>query len=477
MGNFIELSTPNPKEEQTESPTIQIAQMLGVDKPKEFNFKILSKDRYGELRQQSLDLLTQKQFSELDQLLEGLMKDQSFSFKGSASQHQLILMLSEDRELRQLVAEWAQSTGSTHALTTQGFIQTDLAWESRGGGWASSVTEEGWKGFRYFLTEAYRSLAEAMELAPENVSAKVAMMSVAMGLGAQPDQIKALCAQAEVSNPGDTNAFSGAAYALLPRWLGNADTYVDFLTTGFQDRPNSYGKFRALYNMVRLTSDWGDQNAKQVVTSPAVKRLMDSAVRTFSTQWPETDRFIFQWAELNKLMGHSEGAIRIATQGLKQFPESPDLLYIRGSAYVNEKRFKEAVNDLRAALDGGADQWRAAYNLANAYYQTEEYEKAKPVWLATLERMPLEETRMRASVHRRLCHGAAAMNEHEFGIKHGNLSVELNPEHGHTYYFRGYVFMEMGNKERAKEDFLMAILKNEDLERHIDSDAPGWRDW
>src|SRR5262249_4129202 len=64
-----------------------------------------------------------------------------------------------------------------------GRIEIKLAWDSRGGGWANTVTEQGWKGFFAHLTLARDCLVRAWKLDPSLPEAPSDMITVCMGAG------------------------------------------------------------------------------------------------------------------------------------------------------------------------------------------------------------------------------------------------------------------------------------------------------
>jgi hypothetical protein len=62
-----------------------------------------------------------------------------------------------------------------------GYYHVAAAWEARGGGWANTVGEDGWKTFFSELAEAHKCLAAAHDLEPKFPEAATKMISVAMG--------------------------------------------------------------------------------------------------------------------------------------------------------------------------------------------------------------------------------------------------------------------------------------------------------
>lgn len=112
------------------------------------------------------------------------------------------------------------------------------AWASRGGGWANSVTEEGWKGFRAGLAEARRSLTAAWQALPESSSAATMMITVTMGDSSSEEQLwfdRALAA-----DPGCKDAYERMTNALLPRWGGSTQQLLTLAQRAVADaRPGN----------------------------------------------------------------------------------------------------------------------------------------------------------------------------------------------------------------------------------------------
>ena len=111
--------------------------------------------------------------------------------------------------------------------TTDGQLHIFLAWESRGGGWADGVDEDGWAGFFRHLGMARECLTRAWKLAPELPEAPSAMIDVAMGAGERFDEkVFTWFRRAEAAQFDHMNAYARMYNALRPRWGGShADMY------------------------------------------------------------------------------------------------------------------------------------------------------------------------------------------------------------------------------------------------------------
>ncbi len=125
------------------------------------------------------------------------------------------------RELKEL-PEWARRT-------ILGKIEVTRAWKARGGGWASSVSEEGWRGFGRSLDKARAELVEAWKLRPEQPYAAKEMIAVTMGGDAVEGESLRLWFDRTVKARFDyMPAYDAFGWALRPRWGGSYEEMLAF---------------------------------------------------------------------------------------------------------------------------------------------------------------------------------------------------------------------------------------------------------
>lgn len=102
----------------------------------------------------------------------------------------------------------------------QGRAAIAWAWESCGGGWANTVTEEGWKGFHKNLRAAREHFHAALKLHPERVNPYIQLISVEMGESNQEAMIDAF-RKLVWYDPENSAGFSNILWGILPRWGGS----------------------------------------------------------------------------------------------------------------------------------------------------------------------------------------------------------------------------------------------------------------
>ena len=105
---------------------------------------------------------------------------------------------------------------------------SNQAWEARGGDWAVSVTEQGWRDFKEGLTQARPRLLQAWELHPEYPEAATEMMSLLIGLGTERSEIRRWFDRAVAGQFDWSPAYDCYVWALRPRWGGSHEEMYDF---------------------------------------------------------------------------------------------------------------------------------------------------------------------------------------------------------------------------------------------------------
>lgn len=121
------------------------------------------------------------------------------------------------------------------SLLLDGQYQINEAWRSRGGGYANTVTEQGWTGFREHLASARKSLTKAWHLRPDLPQAPARMIYVALGdSGVEEMRLwfdRALDAQIDYPD-----AWIQMRWGLRPRWYGNLEAMLALGVTAVKTR-------------------------------------------------------------------------------------------------------------------------------------------------------------------------------------------------------------------------------------------------
>ena len=121
------------------------------------------------------------------------------------------------------------------ALVLEGEHQIDEAWKARGGGYADTVTEKGWEGFREHLAEARECFTKAWKLQPNLPLAPCRMIYVSLGDSGLAEMRtwfdRTLAAQIDY-----LKAWSDLRWGLRPRWYGDLDSMLALGVTAVNTR-------------------------------------------------------------------------------------------------------------------------------------------------------------------------------------------------------------------------------------------------
>ena len=131
----------------------------------------------------------------------------------------------------------------------RGDLAINLAWESRGGGTALSVTEEGWKGFNDYLKDADRYLDHSIKLNPQNYLAYLKKITTAMGHGTRAQEMDNFKKGIELI-PDSSGHLSYLLRCLMPRWGGSIREMKQLLLEGMKQDETKTGVAHTSFNLI-----------------------------------------------------------------------------------------------------------------------------------------------------------------------------------------------------------------------------------
>lgn len=146
----------------------------------------------------------------------------------------------DDVAVEHLFQIWQEQDPGYVGQLTRGMQLESWAWDARGSGWASSVTQEGFRLFHERLERARRQLEAAIENNPFDWEARGWLLSVGIGLSHSRQHIDDLFAEAVAVNPAAFQAYRAKYKYLQPRWFGTVDDLLEFglqcYETGYWER-------------------------------------------------------------------------------------------------------------------------------------------------------------------------------------------------------------------------------------------------
>ncbi len=170
----------------------------------------------------------------------------------------------------------------------RGLAEKELAWASRGSGWAYKVTDEGWKGYETHLAKAREHLVKAYELDPRRPEAAMTMIQVVMGgCGTPGETERTWFDRASSVEFGIWRAHAALRLALRPRWGG---TLKDMYAFGKECAASTRFDTCVPYSFVLTLMDMGEES-EDLRTVMKIPGAIDNARRILNTylETPEGD--------------------------------------------------------------------------------------------------------------------------------------------------------------------------------------------
>jgi hypothetical protein len=116
---------------------------------------------------------------------------------------------------------FARWPGEAFPYVLKGLWNYKSAWDARGPGWASTVTEQGWKSFRERMEMAEKALEKAWQLNPSVPETPVGMMQVELGQGRGRSRMETWYDRALAFPQDHYEAVQLKLWYLQPRWYGS----------------------------------------------------------------------------------------------------------------------------------------------------------------------------------------------------------------------------------------------------------------
>jgi hypothetical protein len=124
------------------------------------------------------------------------------------------------KHLERLQRWVAQHPDSITARVALGAAQLQYAWRARGGGYADSVTEDGWRLFHERAEVAAKTLMDASSLQAKCPEWYLAMQLTARALGQSKEMQTAIFEKAVAFEPDYHYFYRAQAEMLMPKWEG-----------------------------------------------------------------------------------------------------------------------------------------------------------------------------------------------------------------------------------------------------------------
>jgi len=161
------------------------------------------------------------------------------------------------------------------------------AWEARGGGYAHTVTEEGWELFRQRLAVARKSIQAAWKADPTDSLGPTLMITIVMGSTGSKPEMEMWFTRAMQNNPDNRQACLDKLYFLYPRWHGSHREMIAFGRECFQTQ-NWYAPLPTILPDAHRQVAKESADPKACYRQPAVWKDVEAVHKSFLEAFPDS---------------------------------------------------------------------------------------------------------------------------------------------------------------------------------------------
>ena len=173
-------------------------------------------------------LLKKKQYEALEKVLGSLLRKRENNEDGFSLLFLAYKKICMNPDAKFASSQWIQTfenwlkhnPESHFANACTGVFYIGHAWNARGSGWASTVTNEGSRLFSERLSTAQRYLEKAYQLDPSDPIVPARLIDVARGLGLGYEEMEKQFQRALQADKSEYQAYHSKLTYLMPKWQG-----------------------------------------------------------------------------------------------------------------------------------------------------------------------------------------------------------------------------------------------------------------
>ncbi len=296
-----------------------------------------------------------------------------------------------------------------------------LAWDARGGRFASETSEEQFRGLEEHFRSAAADIESALAIRPTLLTAYILRIGMLNAMGDNAGEERAF-RRGHSLFPASYNLYHMILWARSPRWGGSFEEMNRFALEAF-DSVRVHPGFYSLFGEMLADQAWHYYRTEDYSRA--------EALYTRALDYGEFNEFYLGRSRVYEELGDYPSALADANAALRIRPDLSTVYDRRAMVYFKSGDLAAALNDLDYAemcFPGDTD-----------LFETREYA---------------------ADVLRNRGHGA--FNEDSFApaIEWYNWAVKMNPRDAEAYYWRGRAHNQTDRTDLTVLDYRAAISCN-----------------
>ncbi len=338
-------------------------------------------------------------------------------------------------DYERLLNEWVKAKPADFApYLARAFFFERMAWHGRGYAYASKTSRKRFEQMHFYFREAATDARAALAINPNLLPAYLTRLDIVMTDGPEADQpdsgehmfggkpaIDAIYREAKSRFPDSFLLYFRMLVSKLPRWGGSYREAEKIAMDGYRhihENPAFYVLFGEIYSDQAHVMNENHENRKALV-------LMDKAI-SYGDFYDFFQRRAYIYYDLKEY----DKALKDLDRGIQLRPHTPELYRIKADVLFSKGDLKGALDmitfmETQFPGDGNVGQWRAwaAGTLVN---------ESGPLFKTDLEQ------------------AAAKLS----------LALEVKPDYGDAYYWRGVAYSKLHKTDLARADLEQAIKSN-----------------
>ncbi|MCU0437198.1 MAG: tetratricopeptide repeat protein [Raineya sp.] len=146
-------------------------------------------------------------------------------------------------------------------------------------------------------------------------------------------------------------------------------------------------------------------------------------------------------------------AIPLLDKAIQFKPKIAENYYLKGYCLAEQSKNEEAIKNLDQAIKLDAKQWRYFKKRGDAYYNSKLYDKSVPDYTKAID---LEISKKNDTLFQYRADAYIQVSKYQEAIEDYNKAIVLNNQNKILYYYRGFTYAKLGNKEKSCLDYLKA---------------------
>ncbi len=220
--------------------------------------------------------------------------------------------------------------GDPLADVLKGNFYTEDAWCARGGGWASSVTADGWKRFADRLATANQILTAVYAAHPDQTGTPRVMMTVVLGQQQSRDQMELWYQRGLKLNPDPIPYHMAKRWYLLPRWYGSDEIEWTF---GLECAKSDDWATKTPTMLLECVSDAADNNSG-LYANPETWAPIEHMLREYLDHFPNAVTYRSRFLKCAVQGGHWT----VAAEQMKILGDNWDRSIFEGNEYEQTRQ-------------------------------------------------------------------------------------------------------------------------------------------